>query len=135
VVTATGSVNAQVSPATRFRAPQVILFSRDVVRAAAFYTSLGFTELYRRPAGGEPTHVDLALDGYVIGIAAAAEDVAREGRGAALTLWTDDARDAFAVLTSNGAPSLVAPRDWPGGLVTAWIADPDGNAIQIAQVG
>jgi glyoxylase I family protein len=126
-------VHAETTTATRFRAPQVILFSRDVDRAAAFYAGLGFEELYRRPATGEPTHVDLVLDGYVIGLAAAAEDVLRDGRHAALTLWTDDVHGAFAELLAAGAPSLVPPREWPGGLVIAWVADPDGNAIQIAQ--
>jgi catechol 2,3-dioxygenase-like lactoylglutathione lyase family enzyme len=133
VITANPSVRAERATATRFHAPQVILFSRNVDRAAAFYSSLGFEELYRRPVAGEPTHVDLALEGYVIGIASAADDVVREGRQAALTLWTDDVHGAFAELTANGAPALVAPREWPGGLVIAWVADPDGNAIQIAQ--
>jgi predicted enzyme related to lactoylglutathione lyase len=133
VIAANPTVHAQQATVTRFHAPQVILFSRNVDRAAVFYTSLGFAELYRRPAAGEPTHVDLALDGYVIGIAAAADEVVRDGRRAALTLWTDDVHAAFAELTANGAPVLVAPREWPGGLVIAWVADPDGNAIQIAQ--
>jgi hypothetical protein len=33
-----------------FRTPQVILFSEDVPRAAAFYAGLGFTETFRVPA-------------------------------------------------------------------------------------
>ena len=36
-----------------FRTPQVILFSSDLPRAAAFYTGLGFTETSRTPADGE----------------------------------------------------------------------------------
>ena len=45
-----------------FRTPQVILFSEDVTRAAAFYAKLGFTETFRVPTDVEPIHVDLALD-------------------------------------------------------------------------
>ncbi|GHH98618.1 hypothetical protein AM1BK_21610 [Neobacillus kokaensis] len=52
-----------------FRNPQVILFSSDVVRAATFYESLGFTETFRVPNDGEPIHIDLVLDDYRIGIA------------------------------------------------------------------
>jgi hypothetical protein len=47
----------------------VVLFSGDVSRAAAFYESLGFRETFRVPAHGEPIHIDLALDGYQLGIA------------------------------------------------------------------
>ncbi|MGH3758812.1 VOC family protein [Actinophytocola sp.] len=54
-----------------FRTPQVILFSEDLPRAVAFYARLGFTETFRVPTDGEPIHVDLALDGYQIGIASA----------------------------------------------------------------
>ena len=53
-----------------FRAPQVILFSQNLLQAAlAFYSSLGFEETFRLPTEGDPIHVDLALDGYKIGIA------------------------------------------------------------------
>ena len=52
-----------------FRTPQVVLFSDDVPRAAAFYSRLGFTETFWVPTTGEPIHVDLILDGYQLGIA------------------------------------------------------------------
>ena len=52
-----------------FRTPQVILFSANLPRAIAFYSRLGFTEDFRVPTEGEPTHVDLALDSPKIGIA------------------------------------------------------------------
>ena len=32
-----------------FGSPQVVLFSRDVERAAAFYAALGFEEVFRTP--------------------------------------------------------------------------------------
>jgi hypothetical protein len=35
-------------------------------------SSVGFTETFRVPTHGEPVHVDLALDGYKIGIASVA---------------------------------------------------------------
>jgi len=40
-----------------FRSPQVVLFSADVSRAAAFYEALGFTETRRVPVDGEPIHM------------------------------------------------------------------------------
>ncbi|SCG61178.1 VOC family protein [Micromonospora coxensis] len=123
-----------------FRAPQVMLFSADVSRAAAFYTRLGFTETFRVPAEGEPIHVDLALDGYRIGIASVTSsrddhglDPVPEGQRAAVVLWTDDTAAAWDRLTADGAPALSAPRVWLDRLLIAWTADPDGNPVQIVQ--
>lgn len=80
-----------------FRTPQVILFSQNLPRAIAFYSSLGFEETFRVPTEGDPIHVDLALDGYRIGIASVAStrddhglDPVPEGQRAAVILWTDD---------------------------------------------
>ena len=121
-------------------APQVILFSQNIPRAVAFYSSLGFEETFRVPTEGDPIHVDLALDGYRIGIASVAStrddhglDPVPEGQRAAVILWTDDTPAAFAELTANGAPGLVPPHEWLGRLLIAWIADPDGNPIQLVQ--
>lgn len=123
-----------------FRAPQVVLFSTNLPRAVAFYSSLGFTETFRVPTEGEPIHVDLTLDGYKVGIAAVAStrddhglDPVPEGQRAAVILWTDDTAAAFAEVAAIGASTLVAPHEWLGRLLIAWIADPDGNPIQIVQ--
>jgi glyoxylase I family protein len=118
----------------------VILFGADVTRAATFYPSLGFAETFRVPEQGRPIHVDLALDGYKIGIASVdstrddhgLEPIA-EGQRAAVILWTDDTPAAYARLLEAGAPGLVAPHQWLGRLLIAWTADPDGNPIQIVQ--
>ncbi|MEU9741538.1 VOC family protein [Micromonospora chersina] len=123
-----------------FRTPQVILFSEDVSRAAAFYTGLGFTETFRVPAEGPPIHVDLTLDGYRVGIASVAStrddhglDPVPSGQRAAVVLWTDDTAAAYATLTAAGAPAFAAPHVWLDRLLIAWTADPDGNPIQLVQ--
>lgn len=123
-----------------FRSPQVILFSQDVPRAAAFYAGLGFVETFRVPTEGEPIHVDLTMDGYKIGIASVAStrddhglDPVPEGQRAAVVLWTDDTAAAFAEFTASGAPALVPPHRWLDRLLIAWTADPDGNPVQIVQ--
>ncbi|GAB3942764.1 hypothetical protein GCM10027614_30380 [Micromonospora vulcania] len=50
-----------------------------------------------------------------------------------MILWTDDTTAAYAHLTAQGAPALVAPHTWLDRLLIAWTADPDGNPIQIVQ--
>lgn len=123
-----------------FHSPQVILFSDDVARAAAFYSGLGFTETFRVPTEGDPIHVDLILDGYKIGIASVAStrddhglEPIPEGQRAAVILWTHDTAEAYAELIANGVPGLKPPHEWLGRLLIAWVIDPDGNPIQIVQ--
>jgi catechol 2,3-dioxygenase-like lactoylglutathione lyase family enzyme len=122
-----------------FREPQVILFTTDVLRAAEFYIGLGFRETFRVPAD-DPIHVDLQLDGYTLGLASVAStrddhglDPVPSGQRAAVVLWTDDVPAAFRRLTGGGVPALVEPHEWLGRLLIAWVADPDGNPVQLVQ--
>jgi len=123
-----------------FRSPQIVLFSRDVERAAAFYAGLGFAEVYRVPTEGPPIHVDLVLDGYRIGIASVDStrddhglDAVADGVRAAVVVWTDDTQAAFDDLVARGCPPLAPPTRWLDRLLIAWLADPDGHAVQIVQ--
>jgi catechol 2,3-dioxygenase-like lactoylglutathione lyase family enzyme len=124
-----------------FTAPMINLYSRDLARAAAFYSQLGFVEAFRTPASGEPVHIELALDRFTLGIAtieAAKEHhglrPGGEGRWIEIVVWTDDTDAALKVLTEKGAPLLSPAHDFlDGKLRAAWIADPDGNPIQIVQ--
>ena len=123
-----------------FREPQAVLFSTDVTRSAAFYASLGFEGVFRTPVTGEPIHGDLVLDGYRIGIASVDStrddhglDPVATGQRAAVVLWTEDVRSAYAELVAAGVPGLKEPQEWLGRLLIAWLADPDGNPVQIVQ--
>jgi predicted enzyme related to lactoylglutathione lyase len=125
---------------SRFKRPQINLYASDLPRTAAFYAALGFTETFRTPAEGPPAHIELTLDGFRLGIATL--DAARDhglapnldGHAVELVLWTDDTDAALAHATALGAPTLAAPHDFLGGtLRAAWIADPEGNPIQLVQ--
>jgi len=123
-----------------FRSPQVVLFTRDIERAAAFYTAVGFTEVFRTPTEGPAIHVDLELEGYRIGFATEASTrddhglapVAR-GQRAAVILWTDDTEAAFARLQELGARPVRPPYPWLETLRIAWVEDPDGHLVQVVQ--
>lgn len=124
-----------------FRSPQVNLYSRDLPRALAFYTKLGFIEAFRFPKEGEPEHVEMRLDAFNLGIATVETATADhglspnvDGQGMELVLWTDDTDAAFAQLVTEGARVLSEPHDWLDNLRLAWVADPDDNPIQIAQM-
>jgi len=123
-----------------FRTPQVILFSTDLPRAVDFYTRLGFTETFRVPTDSDPIHVDLVLDGYRLGLASVDStrddhglDPVAEGQRAAVVLWTDDTAAAYHDLVARGVPGIAGPHVWLDRLLIAWIADPDGNPVQIVQ--
>lgn len=123
-----------------FRTPQVVLFSNDVERLAEFYEQLGFVESFRVPTDGTPIHIDVKLDGYVIGIASIDStrddhqlEPATSGQRAAVVLWTDDTDGAYTALTQRGCRGLHPPHVWLGRLRIAWIADPDEHPVQIVQ--
>ena len=92
-----------------FSAPLINLYSRDLPRAVAFYSELGFVETFRTPASGAPSHVQLKLDGFSLGIAtleAAREDHGLrpegQGRWIEIVVWTDDTDAALGALVARG---------------------------------
>lgn len=118
-----------------FRSPMINLHSRDADRLAAFYGSLGFRETFRAPG-----HVELTLDGFTPGIASVQAAMRHglspnlQGRPVEIVLRSDDTDAAYARLTAGGTPSLGAPHDFlDGRLRSAWVADPDGNPIQLVR--
>jgi len=123
-----------------FLTPSVGLFTRDVVGLARFYEALGFAETYRYPREGAPDHIELRLDGLTLAISSV-EAATRVhglhpelgGRPAYVLVWTHDTDAAYARLTANGAPSVRPPEDFLSHLRTAWVADPDGNPVNLVQ--
>ena len=123
-----------------FRAPRTVLLVEDPGRSAAFYRRLGFAEVFRTPATGTPIHVDVALDGVRLGLAARSSMQrdhglsAAEGPGrAVVVVWADDVPDALTALEAGGVPVLARPSRWLGRLVIGWVADPDGHPVQLVQ--
>ena len=55
------------------------------------------------------------------------------GKPVGILLWTDDVDRDYARLTPEGAPSLSRPHNFLSSLRSAWVADPDGNRINISQ--
>jgi predicted enzyme related to lactoylglutathione lyase len=123
-----------------FQTPSINIYSRNVMRLVAFYKNLGFRETFRTPKEGEPVHVEMTLDRFPIGVGSVAAAIADHalrpdlaGHPIEIVLWTNDADRAYARLTAEGAQSLSPPHDFLGFLHAAWVADPDGNPIQLVQ--
>lgn len=125
----------------QFKSPLINLYARDLPRTLAFYRQLGFVEVFRTPVSGPPAHVELKLDGFTLGIASV--EAARqhhglqptgEGRWMEIVLWSEDTDAAVRTLSAHGALVLSPPHDFlDGALRAAWVADPEGNPIQIVQ--
>jgi len=124
--------------------PSINIFSRDVVRLADFYKRLGFRETFRTPREGTPTHVEVMLDQFNIGISSVEAAISDhglkpnlDGRPVAIILWTDDTDRDYARVISEGAASLRPPQTFgaeQNELRTAWVADPDGNPINLVHL-
>ncbi len=117
------------------------IYSHDVMSLVSFYERLGFRETFRTPAQGTPAHIELSLDQFKVGVASVDAAIADHGlspdlggRPIEIVFWTDDVDRDFARLVADGIPSLSPPHDFLAGrLRAAWIADPDGNPIQLVQ--
>ncbi len=122
-----------------FRNPSINIFSHDVVRHVSFYEGLGFRETYRTPKVGTPVHVEVTQDQFTIGISSVEAAISDHGlnpslggRPIEIILWTDDTNRDYARLIADGAPSLSPPHDFLN-IRSAWVADPDGNPVNITQ--
>lgn len=122
-----------------FRDPQVNFYVRDVETSVRFYADLfGFEETFRTPSSGPPSHVELRLGGLILGLASTESALSTHGLTtgggnprAEVCLWTDDVDRAYSDLAAQGVQSLSSPHDFLGRLRAAWLADPDGNPIEI----
>lgn len=122
-----------------FRDPQVNFYVSDVEAMATFYRDvLGFTESFRTPAEGRPVHVELRIGGFVVGMAGIESarrmhgiDVGGNQPRAEVVLWTDDVDAAYAHVVARGARSLAEPHDFLGSVRAAWVADPEGNPVEL----
>lgn len=123
-----------------FRDPQLNIYVSDIDVSLRFYGELlGFTETFRTPAHGAPVHVELRLGEFTLGLADIAEVARTHGvevgptglPRAEVVLWTDDVDTAVAELEAQGVPVLSKPHDFVETLRAAWVADPDGNPVQL----
>ena len=79
-----------------------------------FYSELGVVETFRTPASGEPSHIQLKLDGLSLGIATVETTKEHhglrpqgEGRWIEIVLWTEDTDAAVNTLVAKGAPLIM----------------------------
>jgi lactoylglutathione lyase len=117
----------------------VNLYTRDIEAALRFYRdTLGFAETFRTPREGTPTHVELKLEGFLIGLGTV--EAARRVHGVdpspgtpamVIVIWSGDVDRAFQQLSDAGVPVLQPPHDTGNDNRNALLRDPDGNLVEI----
>ena len=110
---------------------RILLRPSDAARSQAFYRDVLGLAVYRE--FGPPGH-----PGIVFFAGSGLLEVSGTGteppRGVALWLQVRDVAAECSRLRAAGVPVLQEPRTEPWGLVEAWVADPEGARIVLAQV-
>jgi lactoylglutathione lyase len=122
-----------------FSSALVNLYTDDIEAGLRFYRDeLGFSETFRTPQTGEPTHVELRLNGFMIGLGTVEAARSVHGVEAApgspamvLVVWCDDVDAAFRRLVAAGTPAIQPPHDTGNNNRNALLRDPDGNLVEI----
>ena len=117
----------------------VNLYTADIQAGLAFYRDLlGFTETFRTPLDGIPSHVELRLDGVTLGLGTVEAAKAVHGVDAApgspamvLVLWTDEVDEAYARLVAAGVAVVQPPHTTANGNRSALLRDPDGTLVEL----
>ena len=119
--------------------PFVNLYTRDIESGLRFYRDLlGFSETFRTPTEGTPTHVELSLRGFGLGLGTVEAAKSKHGVDASpgtpamsLVIWVEDTDKTFEHLKSAGTPVVQSPHNIGKHNRNALLRDPDGNLVEI----
>jgi lactoylglutathione lyase len=117
-----------------------VLYAKDVEAVAAFYARLGFAENFRMPSpDGSVGYIGLRREQAELAVTT--EDSPRTLAGVEpgpgprheLFVYVDDVDRTVADLrAAAGAAVVREPADMPWGERLAWVRDPEGNLVSLA---
>jgi lactoylglutathione lyase len=116
-----------------------VVFATRVAETAAFYELLGFERHFQLPHEGEPGYVGLRRGAYEVAVVAAEWPEQQYGVRLAdgvrfeLFVYVDDVDRSVEDVRAAGAAVLRDPADMPWGERVAYVSDPDGNPVALAQ--
>lgn len=117
----------------------VNLYTADIEAGLRFHRDLlGFVETFRTPTEGTPEHVELSLNGFMLGLGTVEAGRRVHGVDASpgcpamvVVVWTDDVDASFEQLRAAGVPVVLPPHDTGNDNRNALLRDPDGNLVEI----
>ena len=115
------------------------IYTSDIEKSLRFYRDLlASKETFRTPKQGAPDHVEMELGPLNLAVStleALKRDHGLSGGGGPprgeLVLWVEDADTALSWFNARGAVTLSPAHTFAGILRGAWVADPDGNPVQL----
>ena len=111
-----------------------VVFATSVTATAEFYENLGFRRHFQLPAEGEPGYVALRRDDAELAVVDKGWPADQYGRRVGadvrfeMFVYVDDLDAAV-----RGLAILRPPADMPWGERIAYVTDPDGNPVALAQ--
>jgi lactoylglutathione lyase len=106
----------------------VVLRSRDLDRAQAFYEALGLS-FVRHAHGKGPIHLASEASGQVFELYPLGDDAASTS-STRVGFAVPDVDATYAALVNAGGTSVSPPKDSPWGR-RAVVADPDGHRVEL----
>jgi uncharacterized glyoxalase superfamily protein PhnB len=124
-----------MADAPRLRRPFPILAVAEMAHSRAFYEAAGGSLSFRFPPDGdEIAYAVFAFAGGEIAVSAAGGGPPPgEREGYEICCYTDDASVMVERLTAAGGSLEKAPELMPWGEIMAYVRDPDGHRLHIAQ--
>jgi lactoylglutathione lyase len=118
-----------------------VVYAEDVTQSARFYEALGFEEHVRMPPGPEPGYVGMRRDDSELAVVT--HESPRQllglevGHGPRFELfvYVHDLDDEVRQLRGSGVVIMREPEQMPWGERVAYVADPDGNPVALADAG
>lgn len=117
-----------------------VVYAADVAASRAFYERLGFETHFSFPPGDAPGYVGLRRGDSELGITAAdfprqtlGVEVGGGPRRSELFVYVDGVTATVESLRAAGVTVLAEPADMPWGERLAYVADPDGNPVALAE--
>jgi lactoylglutathione lyase len=118
-----------------------VIYAQDVAHSARFYEALGFEEQFRMPQDSEPGYVGLRrgdAELAIVTVESPRQLIGLEvgaGPRFELFVYVHDLDREVQELRATGATVLREPEQMPWGERVAYVADPDGNPVALADAG
>ena len=116
-----------------------VVFAADVAASAGFYELLGFERHFQLPPDGEPGYVGLRRGVFEIAVVSQSWPAEQYGASVAdgvrfeMFVYVDGLDSLVERFRAEGGTVLRDPADMPWGERVAYVADPDGNPVALAQ--